>query len=200
MAENEELLITTDQYSKAGIHIGTKFKTKHMEDFIYKIRPDGLVIMNLQKIDERLNIATEMMAKYEPEEIAVIAKRENAWRPLKLFGKLTGISVFPGRYRPGTLTNLALKDFKEFKLIVVADAWLDKNAVEDAKKVGIPIIGLCDTNNVSNDIDLIVPCNNKGRKSLGLIFWILAREYLTKKGLLQKGVQMDISMEEFFED
>jgi len=200
MAENEELLIAADQYSKSGIHIGTKFKTKHMSDFIYKIRPDGLVIMNLQKIDERIRIATEMIARYAPEDIAVVAKRENAWRPLKLFSKLTGITVFPGRYSPGTLTNLALKEFKEFKLMVIVDAWLDKNALEDAKKAGIPIIGLCDTNNVSNDIDLIIPCNNKGRKSLGLAFWIIAKEYLTKRGLLQKGVQMDIPMEEFFED
>ncbi len=200
MAEKQELLVTTDQYSKAGIHIGTKFKTKHMADFIYKIRPDGLVIMNLEKIDERLKIATDMMARHSPEEIVVVGKRENAWRPLKLFSKLTGITVFAGRYAPGTLTNLDFAYFKEFKLMIVVDAWLDKNAVEDAKKAGIPIIALCDTNNTASDVDLVVPCNNKGRKALGLTFWLLAREYLQKKDLLQKGVEPDISLEEFFED
>lgn len=200
MTENEDLLVAADVYSKAGIHIGTKFKTKYMEDFIYKIRPDGLVIMNLQKIDERIRVATELLTRYNPEDIVIIGKRENAWKPLKLFSKLTGITVYAGRYRPGTLTNLGLIDFKEFKLMIVVDAWLDKNAIEDAKKVGIPVIGLCDTNNVANDIDLIVPCNNKGRKSLGLVFWIMAREYLLKKGLLQKGVDPDIKLDEFFED
>ena len=161
MAETQEMLVSVDQYSKAGIHIGTKFKTKHMADFIYKIKPDGLVIMNVQKIDERLKIAAEMMARYAPEDIVVVGKRENSWKPLKLFNKLTGINVYAGRYAPGTLTNLALKIFTEFKLMIVVDAWLEKNAVEDAKKVGIPIIGLCDTNNVTNDLDLIIPCNNK---------------------------------------
>jgi len=200
MAETQELLVPVDQYSKAGIHIGTKFKTKHMADFIYKIKPDGLVIMNVQKIDERIRIATDMMARYSPEEIVAIGKRENSWKPLKLFSKLTGINVFPGRYAPGILTNLALENFTEFKLMIVVDAWLDKNAIEDAKKTGIPIIGLCDTNNVSNDLDLVVPCNNKGRKSLGLIFWILAREYMQKRGLLEKGKEPSITLDEFCED
>ncbi len=200
MAETQEMLVSVDQYSKAGIHIGTKFKTKHMADFIYKIKPDGLVIMNVQKIDERIKIAAEMMARYAPEDIVIIGKRENAWKPLKLFNKLTGINIYPGRYAPGTLTNLALKQFTEYKLMVVVDAWLEKNAVEDAKKVGIPIIGLCDTNNVTNGLDLIIPCNNKGRKSLGLVFWILAREYLQRRGLLEKGKDMSISLDEFYED
>jgi len=200
MAENQEMLVSVDQYSKAGIHIGTKFKTKHMADFIYKIKPDGLVIMNVQRIDERLKIASEMMARYNPEEIVVIGKRENSWRPMKLFSKLTGINVYPGRYAPGTLTNLAFKNFTEFKLMLVVDAWLEKNAVQDAQKVGIPIIGLCDTNNVTNELDLIIPCNNKGRKSLGLVFWILAREYMQRKGLLEKGKELPISLDEFYED
>lgn len=200
MVEKQELLVTTDQYSKAGIHIGTKFKTKHMSNFIYKIRPDGLVIMNLEKIDERIKIATDFMSRYNPEDIVVVGKRENAWRPLKLFSKLTGITVFAGRYAPGTLTNLDFKDFTEFKLMIIVDAWLDKNAVDDAKKVGMPIIALCDTNNNASDVELVVPCNNKGRKALGLTFWLFAREYLRKRDLLQKGVEPDISMEEFFED
>jgi len=200
MVEEQELLVSVDQYSKAGIHIGTKFKAKHMADFIYKVKPDGLVIMNLQKIDERLRIATDMMARYAPEDIIVIGKRENSWKPLKLFSKLSGITVYPGRYAPGTLTNLALKDFTEFKLMVVVDAWLEKNAIADAKKTGIPIIGLCDTNNNSNDLDLVVPCNNKGRKSLGLVFWILAREYMQKRGLLEKGKELSIPLDEFYED
>ncbi|MEM4336408.1 MAG: 30S ribosomal protein S2 [Candidatus Woesearchaeota archaeon] len=200
MTETQELLVPVDTYSKAGVHIGTKFKTKHMEEFIYKTRPDGLVIMNLQKIDERLRIASDFMSHYSPEEIVIVAKRENSWKPLKLFSKLTGITAYAGRYAPGTLTNTALKNFAEFKLMIVVDAWVDKNAVNDAKKVGIPVIALCDTNNVANELDFVIPCNNKGRKSLGLVLWILAREYLYKRGLLQRGVSPDISLDEFWED
>ena len=98
------------------------------------------------------------------------------------------------------MTNLALKNFAEYKLMIVIDAWLDKNAVDDAKKVGIPVIALCDTNNVANNIDLVIPCNNKGRKSIGLALWVLAREYLQKRGLLQKGMEPNISLDEFWED
>jgi len=200
MAETQEMLVPIDTYSKAGVHIGTKFKTKHMENFIYKVRPDGLVIMNLQRIDEMLKIASDFMSQYAPEEIVVVAKRENSWKPLKLFSRLTRITVYPGRYAPGTLTNLALRNFAEYKLMIVIDAWLDKNAVDDARKVGIPVIALCDTNNVANNIDLVIPCNNKGRKSIGLALWVLAREYLQKRGLLQKGMEPNISLDEFWED
>lgn len=189
-----------EQYLKAGIHIGTKFKTAHMANFIYKIKPDGLVVMNLQKIDERLKIAADFISRYAPEDIAIVCKRENGWKPLKLFSKMTGIKTFPGRYAPGILTNLGLETFTEFKLMVVVDAWLDKNAVHDALKSGIPIIGLCDTNNNCNDIDFVVPCNNKGRKSIGLVFWILAREYMYNKGLLERGKETPYTIDDFSED
>ena len=94
------LLIPIDNYLKAGIHIGTKFKTKYMENFIYKTRPDGLYVLNLQKIDERLAMAARFMSKYAPEEILIVCRRENGWKPVKLFGKVTGVRVFPGRYPP----------------------------------------------------------------------------------------------------
>ncbi len=194
-----QLIVEMDQYLKSGIHIGTKFKTKYMENFIYKIKPDGLVVMNLQKIDERLRVAADFISRFAPSEIVVISKRENGWKPLKLFSKITGINVMPGRYTPGTMTNLTLKEFSEFKLLVVVDAWLDKNAVHDAKKSGMVIVGLCDTNNQSNDLDLIIPCNNKGRKALGLVFWILANEYMHKRGM-PSSQQIEHTIDDFSED
>lgn len=195
-----QLIVEMDQYLKSGIHIGTKFKTKYMENFIYKIKSDGLVVMNLQKIDERLRIAADFISKFNPNEIIMVSKRENGWKPLKLFGKITGINVIPGRYTPGMMTNLALEEFSEFKLLVVIDNWLDKNAINDAKKSGMTIVALCDTNNQSNDVDLVIPCNNKGRKSLGLIFWILANEYAHKKGILPSNQQIEYTIDDFSED
>lgn len=182
MADQENLLVPIDNYLKSGIHIGTKFKTTYMNSFIYKSRPDGLFVLNLQKIDERLRTCASFLAQYAPEDVIVISRRENGWKPVRLFGKVTGVRVIPGRYPPGILTNLALKTFIQPKIMLVTDAWPDRNAIHDAIKAGIPIIGLCDTNNQSNDIDLVVPCNNKGKKSLGLFFWILAREYLKARG------------------
>ena len=183
MQSDDQLLVPMNSYLKAGIHIGTKFKTNYMDNFIYKARPDGLFVLNLQKIDERLAMAAKFISRYEPQDIMVVCRRENGWKPVKLFGKLTGTEVGPGRYPPGIITNPALDNFMEIKLLLVADAWPDRNAVLDAKKMGVPVLALCDTNNQGNDIDFVVPCNNKGKKSLGLMFWVLAREYLKNRGL-----------------
>ncbi|RME78603.1 30S ribosomal protein S2 [Candidatus Woesearchaeota archaeon] len=194
------MLVPIDTYLKAGIHIGTKFKSNYMKDFIYKIRPDGLYVLNLQKIDERIALAANFLSQFKPEEIIVVGRRENAWKPLRLFSKLTGARVFPGRYPPGILTNTALRNFIEAKVMLVVDAWPDRNAIQDAVKAGIPIVALCDTNNTANNIDLVVPCNNKGRKALGLFFYLLARELLLKWGKITSEDQMEIKVEEFLND
>jgi small subunit ribosomal protein S2 len=185
--ETESLLVPNEEYLKSGIHIGTKFKTKYMSNFIYKTRGDGLSVLNVQQIDQRIRTMTSFMSQYAPSEVMIVARRENGWKAVKLLGELTGIKVFTGRYPPGILTNIQLKKFMEIKLIVVTDPWPDRNAVEDAMRMGIPVIALCDTNNQANNIDLVIPCNNKGKKSLGLLFWLVARGYMENRGLIQKG-------------
>jgi len=180
---DEALLVPTDEYLKAGIHIGTKFKNKYMANFIYKTRSDGLSVLNLNKIDQRIGLTAKLISNYKAEDIMVVSRRENGWKPLKIFGQATGAIVYPGRYPPGALTNPSLSSFVEAKVLIVVDPWPDRNAILDARKIGIPVIALCDTNNTPNNLDFVIPCNNKGKKSLGLFFWILAREYLklTKK-------------------
>ena len=199
MAE-ESLLVPTDQYLKAGIHIGTKFRTKYMEKFIYKTRPDGLSVLNLQKIDERIRICANFLAQYAPEEIIIVSRRENGWKSIKMLSKITGIRVFAGRYPPGVLTNTNLDKFIEAKIVLVTDSWPDKNVISDAMKIGIPVIALCDTNNQSNNIDLVVPCNNKGKKSLGLFFWILAREYIKKRGMIKNDSEFKATIDDFTDE
>jgi len=200
MSEEENLIISNEEYLKSGIHIGTKFRTKYMENFVYKTRPDGLSVLNIQQINDRLEAAANLLANYEPEDIIIVSRRENGWKPVRMFSKVTGCRAFPGRYPPGILTNPQLKNFIEGKILLVTDAAPDKNAVKDAINVGLPIIGLCDTNNVANNLDLIIPCNNKGKKSLGLIFWILAKLYLEKRGLTNKGQAFEYSVEQFTEE
>ena len=200
-AENQEsFLIDQNEYLKSGIHIGTKFKTKYMANFIYKTRPDGLSVLNLKKIDERIGLAANLLSNYNPEDILIVSRRENGWKGLQQLHKLTGIKVIIGRYPPGILTNPQLETFVEPKIIMVCDPWPDKNAVEDAAKIGVPIIALCDTNNQSNKIDLIVPCNNKGKKSVGLVFYVIAKEYMKVKGLLLGNEEMPAKMEDFIEE
>ncbi len=200
MAEKESFLIATDEYLKAGIHIGTKFRTKYMEPFIYKTRSDGLSVLNLQKIDERLRLVINLMSMYAPEEILVVSRRENGWKPIRALETYTGIKAIAGRYPPGILTNPNLKGFMEIKLIVATDAWPDRNAINDALKMGVPIIAFCDTNNQANNLDLVMPCNNKGKKSLGLIYWIIAKEYSKNRGLIKKESDFKATIEDFAEE
>ncbi len=194
---DENLLVANEEYLKAGIHIGTKFKTKYMKDFIYKTRPDGLSVLNIEEIDKRIRIATSFLAKYEPSDIVVISRRENGWKGVKKMAELLGVKFFAGRYPPGVLTNTQLRDFVEAKILVISDPWPDRNAITDALKIGIPVIAFCDTNNAANNIDLVVPCNNKGKKSLGILFYLLTKGVMEAKGLHNKGQAFPHSIDDF---
>ena len=198
--EVSNYLVPLEEYLKAGLHIGTKFRTAYMEPFIYKIRPDGLSVLNVQKIDERLGIAARFLAQYPPEHILVVGRRENSWKAVQMFNKVTGTKIFVGRYPPGILTNCNLDNFMEIKLLLVTDPAPEKNAVKDALSVGVPVIGLCDTNNESNMLDLVVPCNNKGKKSLGLVFYILAKEYMKARGLITKDEEFSYKISDFMDE
>lgn len=197
---SEELLVPQDIYLKSGIHIGTKFRTKYMEPFIYKTRPDGLSVLNLQQINERIKVASNFLAQFESKDIIICSRRENGWKATKKFGEVIGCKIFAGRYPPGILTNPQLDNYTEAKIILVTDAWPDRNVITDAMRIGIPVIALCDTNNTANNIDLVVPCNNKGKKSLGLFFHILAREYLRKTGKLGEKEELSVPLEDFVDE
>ena len=171
-----------------------------MEKFIYKTRHDGLSVLNLQKIDERITIAAKFLSQYNPEDILIVGRRESAWKPIKMFGKVTGVNVFAGIYPTGILTNPGFDNYIEVKILLAVDIWPDRNAVMDSVKIGIPVVAICDTNNQSNNIDLVIPGNNKGKKSLGLFFWILTREYLKAKGIIKKDSDFKEKVEDFTEE
>lgn len=190
--ESKELLVALDDYKKAGIGLGTKVITSYMRRYVYKRRADGLATINTQETDSRLKLASSMMAEYSPDEIIVACKRESGWNAAKEFSKVTGIKVFTKKYPAGIITNTNLPDFFESSLLLIVDPWLDKNPMQDALKLNIPIISLCDTNNVTSNIDLVIPCNNKGEESLGLIFYILAAEYCKKRK-----IKADVKKENF---
>lgn len=194
MAE-EDQLVPTEVYLKSGIHIGTKFKTKDMAPFIYKTRPDGLSVLDIEAIDNRLKVLIKFISQFDPEDILIVSRRENGWRPLRMLHKHAGIRVHPGRYPPGMLTNPTLDNYSETKVLFVVDAWPDRNAVKDAMRVGIPVVALCDTNNQANNIDLVVPCNNKGKKSLAIVFWALANGYSLEK----TGKPIEATVDDFAE-
>jgi small subunit ribosomal protein S2 len=187
-----EYLIPPEEYLAAGVHIGTQVKTGDMREFIFKVRQDGLYILDIKKLDERIRACVKLLLRYEPSKILLVAARQYAHKPVKMFSEVVGTKYIIDRFVPGTLTNPNLKEYIEPDIVFVNDPAIDKQAIAEATKVGIPVIALCDTNNSTADIDLVIPTNNKGRKALALIYWLIAREI--KKA---RGEPFTYSMEDF---
>jgi small subunit ribosomal protein S2 len=179
----EKLLVSLDEYLSNGVHVGLKYKSADMRPFIYKIRPDKLCVFDVQKIDERLKLAANFIAAYKPEEVLVVSNRVYGRTPLKRFSQALGLKYIDERFVSGTLTNPNIETYTEPKLLIVTDPTADQQAIKEAKEAGLTILAICDTNTRVKDIDFIIPSNNKGKNSLALIYWILAREIMRMKGL-----------------
>jgi len=176
----EELLISKQEYLSSGIHIGMKSRTKNMKKFIYKVREDGLAVLNLKTLDVRISITVKFLVNMK--KILVIGRKLNSHKPIKKFCEIVGCDYVIGRFMPGTLTNPSYEKFLEPDIVVLTDPLSDRQALKEALDSRIPIIALCDTFNETRNIDLVIPCNNKGRKSLALIYLLLAREILKRRG------------------
>lgn len=181
--KKKELLIPLDDYVRTGIHLGTKVITPDMKKFVYRRRADSIGVLNTTLIDERIKKAIEVLSKYEPKDIALACKREAGWEAAKLLGETLGIQVFTKTYPAGMMTNTQLEGFYEPDLVIVCDPWIDRNALGDAKKTNKEVVMLADTNNFTRLADYVIPCNNKGSKSLGLVFYLIAKGYVEKKKL-----------------
>ncbi|MBU2617386.1 MAG: 30S ribosomal protein S2 [Euryarchaeota archaeon] len=177
-----ESLISMDEYLASGVHIGTQQKTEYMMKFIYRVRTDGLYVLDVQATDQRIRVAAKLLAKYEPEKILVVSARQYGQRPAETLAKAIGAKSIVGRFIPGTLTNPRYVNYTEPDILIVTDPAGDAQAVTEAVSIGIPVIGMCDTNNLTTNIDLVIPTNNKGRKALAVVYWLLAREILKERG------------------
>jgi small subunit ribosomal protein S2 len=177
LAKKKQLLVPLEDYVRSSIHLGTRVVMPDMRKYIYKKRADGLAILNTTLIDEKMREAIEYISSFKPEDIVLVCKRDAGWTAAYLFSDLTGIRVFTKKYPAGIITNLKLDTFFQPELIIVCDPWLDKNAMKDAVIANIPFVALCDSNNLAREAKMIIPCNNKSEKSLGMVFFILAKEY-----------------------
>jgi small subunit ribosomal protein S2 len=175
--KKSDMLIPLEEYVKAGIYLGTKVVTPSMRPFVYRRRADGLAIFNTDLIDEKLKEGIEYLAKFKPEDVILVCKRQAGWKAAEKFSELTGIRVFTQKYPAGILTNKILPDFFENELTIVTDHWLDKNALNDTLKVHKKVLMICDTNNFAKGANQIIIGNNKSSRSLGLIFYLLTRGY-----------------------
>ena len=194
---SDELLIPLDKYLAAGLHIGTQQKTEDMERFIYRVRSDGLYVLDVRKTNDTLISAAKFLSKYDVDDILVVSTRQYGQSPVKKFGEKTGVKTIPGRFIPGTLTNPNYAKFMEPKVLVVTDPRSDFQAIMEAKQIGIPVVALCDTENLLGNVDLVVPVNNKVRKAIALVYWLLATQLLREKGILKEDEFLDIPATEF---
>ncbi len=193
----DNLLLPRDTLLSAGIHIGTRMKTRDMEPFIYRVRPDGLFVLDVQRTDERIRVAAKFLARFEPSKVAVAASRLYAHEPIRKFCALTGAKPVIGRFIPGLLSNPLYPNRIDPEVIVVSDPRADAQAVKEASKVGIPIVALCSTDNEFAGVDLVIPTNNKGRRALAVIFWLLARQILRERGELSIDKDPTMPIEDF---
>ncbi|MBP6021242.1 MAG: 30S ribosomal protein S2 [Candidatus Methanomethylophilaceae archaeon] len=197
IAGNTELLVAEDVYLTSGVHIGTQQKSADMKDFIYKVRQDGLYVLDVKKTDERIRATAAFLSRYDPKRILVVSARQYGQRPAREFSKAIGAPAFAGRFVPGTLTNPVNPGFVEPEVIVVTDPAADKQALNEALNLGIPVIAMCDANNETRNVDLVIPTNNKGRRALACVYWILTREVLVARGDLKDPADFKMEIEDF---
>jgi small subunit ribosomal protein S2 len=168
-----------------------------MEPFIYRVRPDGLFVLDVKKTDDRIRATGKFLSRYEPARVAVAATRLYAHEPVKMFCKLTGATPLIGRFIPGQLSNPQYSSRIDPEIILVCDPRADAQAVKEASKVGIPIVALCSTDNEFSGVDLVIPTNNKGRRALAVVFWLLARQVLRERGELGPDKDPPVTIEDF---
>ncbi|ESP89462.1 30S ribosomal protein S2 [Candidatus Halobonum tyrrellensis] len=193
--EEADLLIPVEDYLSAGVHIGTQQKTKDMERFIHRVRDDGLYVLDVSQTDGRIRTAANFLSGYDPEQVLVTSSRQYGRFPAEKFAEAIGARARTGRFIPGTLTNPEYAGYIEPDVVVVTDPIGDAQAVKEAITVGIPVIAMCDSNNQLSNVDLVIPTNNKGRRALSVVYWLLANETLDRRG-----AEPDYALDEFEAD
>ena len=184
MSEIESPLVPYDVYETHAVHIGTNQKSSDMQRFIDTDRADGsgLHLIDINQTDERIRTVAKFLSHYDPERILVVSARQYGQRPARKFAQSIGAKRIVGRFIPGTMTNPRLRTYQEPEVLLVTDPAADAQALSEAVSTGLPIVGIVDANNTLRNVDLALPANNKGRRSLALIYWLLAREILTARG------------------
>ncbi|MFQ5940637.1 MAG: 30S ribosomal protein S2 [Nitrososphaerales archaeon] len=170
----EKMLLST------GIRVGTPVKTKYMTPFIVKANPEGLYILDMNKTRSRIEVAAGFIARTPLSKVAICSAREYGKTPVQKFCELTGTTPILERFMPGTFTNPLLPNYMEPALILVTDPQADQQAVIEATRAGLPVIAISNSDNVTSKVDLVIPANNRGRKALATVYWLLAKAVLGK--------------------
>lgn len=195
--DDSQLLISLETYLTSGVHIGTTIASNDMKKYIFRSRQDGLNVLDIKKTDERIRQTGKLLSYYDPEDVLIVGSRQYASVPSTKMSRLCNFNVIPGRFVPGTLTNPQSKNFVEPKIVFINDPRADKQALQEAVSMNIPVISLCDSDNMTSNIDLVVPANNKGRRALARVYLLLATQVLRERGELGEDEELGLTIEDF---
>jgi small subunit ribosomal protein S2 len=187
----EKMILST------GIRVGTPVKTKYMAPFIVRANPEGLYILDISKTLARIDIAAKFIGRSDISRVAVTSSREYGKTPVQKFCELTGAKPILGRFMPGTFTNPSLPKYMEPEIVIVTDPQADQQAVLEATRAGVPVIAVSNSDNVTSKVDLVIPANNRGRKALATVYWLLAREVMKKQGTIRSDNEMKVAIDDF---
>jgi len=194
---NENLLLPQEILLSAGVHIGTRIKTQDMEPFIYKVRPDGLFVLDMEQMNERIKMAARFLSRLDLSKVVVASSKRYGRNPVEKFCEILGCRSYIGRFTSGSFTNPEYADFFEPVTVIVTDSLADQQIVEEASQIGIPVVALCSTDNSLKNVDLVIPVNNKGRRSLAIVYWLLVREIMRERGTLPASGEFGATIEDF---
>ncbi len=195
--KDENLLIPRDDYLSHGIHIGTKLKTAHSGRWIYRTTSYGLYVIDLMATDQRIRVAAKFLASFDPERIMVCSIRRYGRVPVKAFCKVTGSRAMADRFIPGSLTNPLIDQFVECDVLLIIDPHADKQALSEAILARVPVVSFIDTDDYLYNLDLAIPCNNRGRKSLSKMLWLLARQIMRERGKIPPDGNIELTVDDF---
>ena len=194
---NENLLLPQEILLSAGVHIGTRIKTKDMEPFIYKVRPDGLFVLDMEQMNERIKMVARFLSRLDISKVVVASSKRYGRNPVEKFCEVLGCRPYIGRFTSGSFTNPEYAGFFEPVAVIVTDSLADQQIVEEASQIGVPVIALCSTDNSLRNVDLVIPVNNKGRRSLAIVYWLLVREIMRERGTLPASGEFGATIEDF---
>ena len=187
----EKMILST------GIRVGTPVKTKSMSRYIVRANPEGLYILDISKTLYRIDVAAKFLGRTNIAKVAITSAREYGKKPVEKFCEATGATPILGRFMPGTFTNPSLPKYMEPEIVIVTDPQADQQAVIEATRAGVPVLAISNSDNVISKVDLVIPANNRGRKALATVYWLLAREVMKKQGKIKSDKEMKVTIDDF---
>ncbi len=194
------MLMEKEAYLEAGVNIGSRQRVKDMESFIFRVKKNNLAIIDMEQTDERIERAASLLARYDPEDILVVSRKHIGHQAVVTFAEAVGSRRIYDRFMPGTLTNPSSEDFMEPEIVLVTDPEDDRTTVIETVDANLPVMAIADTGNSLEYIDYAIPANNKGKRSVATIYYLLAREILKKRGEIESDEDFDYAVADFEAD